>query len=238
MIVCIDSGNSRIKWGVHDGARWLAQGSVAHTDVADLSTLPVDWPIPERVMLANVAGVTAGQRIRQQLAAWQARLVEASSRPQQCGITNLYDSPERLGVDRWCALIGAWRVRPGPAVVVMAGTATTIDTLDEKGRFRGGLILPGMAMMLGSLASGTAALPYADGQYLAYPRATADAIVTGVIEAQIGAIERAYSRLGQAGACCMMSGGDAERLASHLALPHRVAQNLPLEGLLQMALEP
>jgi type III pantothenate kinase len=236
MIVCLDSGNSRIKWGVHDGAQWLAQGAVAQADVAELSALPAQWPSPERVMLANVAGEVVGQRIRRQLAAWQPRLVEAGAREQQCGVTNLYDKPERLGVDRWCALIGAWRMQPAPAVVVMAGTATTIDTLDEKGHFRGGLILPGMGMMLDSLASGTAALPYADGQYLAYPRATADAIVTGVIDAQIGAIERVYARLGQAGACCVMSGGYAERLATHLALPHRVAQNLPLEGLLQMAL--
>lgn len=236
MIVCIDSGNSRIKWGVHDGAQWLAQGGVAQADVAGLAALPSQWPSPERVMLANVAGVAAGQRIRQQLAAWQGRLVEASSREQQCGITNLYDIPERLGVDRWCALIGAWRMQPGPAVVVMAGTATTIDTLDQMGHFKGGLILPGMGMMLDALATGTAALPYADGQYLAYPRATADAIVSGVIDAQIGAIERVYARLGEAGGCCVMSGGYAERLARHLALPHRVAQNLPLEGLLQMAL--
>lgn len=238
MIVCIDSGNSRIKWGVHDGARWLAQGAVAHADVAGLSGLPVEWPRPERVMLANVAGMVAGQRIRQQLASWQPLIVEAGARYRQCGITNLYDIPERLGVDRWCALVGAWRIRHLPTVVIMAGTATTIDTLDGNGYFTGGQILPGMGMMLDSLATGTAALPYAEGQYLACPRATADAIVTGVIDAQIGAIERAYSRLDRPEASCLISGGYAERLATHLALPHCVAQNLPLEGLLHMALNP
>ena len=39
MIVCLDSGNSRIKWGVHDGERWLAQGAVAHVEVGQLAGL-------------------------------------------------------------------------------------------------------------------------------------------------------------------------------------------------------
>ncbi len=238
MIACLDSGNSRIKWGVHDGTRWLVQGAVAQADVAGLACLPADWPAVERVMFANVAGPAAGQRIRQQLGAWQALLVEAAARRQQCGVSNLYDCPERLGVDRWCALIGARHLQAGPAVVIMAGTATTIDALDGEGRFLGGLILPGVGLMLDSLAAGTAALPYADGHYADFPRCTADAIVSGVIDAQLGAIERAYRRLGEADACCVVSGGYAEKLAAHLALPHRVVPNLPLEGLLQMARQP
>lgn len=60
MIVCLDSGNSRIKWGVHDGAQWLAQGAVAHADVEQLARLLLDWPNPDKVVLANVAGTVAG----------------------------------------------------------------------------------------------------------------------------------------------------------------------------------
>lgn len=236
MIVCLDSGNTRIKWGVHDGLKWLAQGAVAHADVGLLSRLVAEWPQPEKVVLANVAGAEAGGRIRQQLAAWLPVFHEARSEFRRAGVTNLYKYPERLGVDRWCALIGARSFLSSAAVVVMAGTATTIDTLDADGRYLGGAILPGIGLMLRSLAQGTAALPFAEGHYAAYPRCTDDAIVSGVIEAQAGAIERVYARIAAPERCCVLSGGYADRIASHLVIPYRLAQNLPLEGLKQLAL--
>lgn len=235
MIVCLDSGNTRIKWGVHDGMTWLAQGAVTQADVGQLSRLVVEWPQPTRVVLANVAGPEAAGRIREQLAAWLPVFQEVRSAASSCGVTNLYEFPERLGVDRWCALLGARGLVASAAVVVMAGTATTIDTLDADGNFLGGVIMPGVGLMLRSLAHGTAALPFADGEYAAYPRCTDDAIVTGVIEAQTGAIERIFSRLADPTACCLLSGGYAEQLAAHLVIGHRLTHNLPLEGLRHLA---
>nr|Q479J6.1 RecName: Full=Type III pantothenate kinase; AltName: Full=PanK-III; AltName: Full=Pantothenic acid kinase [Dechloromonas aromatica RCB] len=237
MIVCLDSGNTRIKWGVHDGVKWLAQGAVAHAEVGALSRLVAEWPLPEKVMLANVAGVEAGSRIREQLAAWAPVFHEVRPELRRCGVTNLYKSPERLGVDRWCALLGARSLVDSATVVVMAGTATTIDTLDADGNFLGGVIMPGIGLMLRSLAHGTAALPFADGEYATYPRCTDDAIVTGVIDAQAGAIERIFSRLDDPAASCLLSGGYAEQIAVHLVVRHRLADNLPLEGLRHLALK-
>ena len=121
-----------------------------------------------------------------------------------------------------------------PCVVVMAGTATTIDTLDGEGHFLGGLILPGFDLMRHSLARDTAALPLAAGSYSLHPRCTDDAIVSGCIEAQVGAIERAHARLG-GGANCLLSGGGAADLGAHLDVPHQQVGNLVLEGLLRLA---
>ena len=237
MIVCLDSGNTRIKWGVHDGVRWLAQGAVAQAEIEQLGRLPGDWPRPDKVVLANVAGAEAGRRIREHLAAWLPVFSEVHSRHQCCGLTNFYKKPESLGVDRWCALIGARGLVQGAALVVMAGTATTIDTLDADGHFLGGVILPGFGLMAGSLARGTAALPFADGEYAIHPRCTDDAIVSGVIEAQAGAIERIFARLSDLNPLCLLAGGYAESLAHHLVIPYRIAHNLPLEGLKRVALE-
>lgn len=237
MIVCIDSGNTRIKWGVHDGSHWLAQGALAQADVRHLGGVLAGWPQAERVMLANVAGPEAGRQIRQQLVAGEANLCEVRSSQQRCGVKNLYKKPESLGVDRWCAMIGAHGLVSGPMVVVMAGTATTIDTLDADGRFLGGVILPGFDLMVGSLARGTAALHLADGEYSLHPRCTDDAVLSGVVEAQAGAIERIFARLPAPEAHCVLSGGHAEQLAHRLAIPCRIAHNLPLEGLKQIAFE-
>lgn len=236
MIVCIDSGNSRIKWGVHDGARWLAQGAVTHADVAELSALPASWPRPDCVMLANVAGERAAEAIRNALGPWQHLLRIARPQAASCGINNRYKNPAQLGVDRWCALIGARSLVSSAALVVMAGTATTIDTLTADGCFPGGLILPGSDLMRQSLRRGTAGLPIADGRHVDWPDCTDDAIASGIVEAQAGAIERAWRRLEAPEKVCLIGGGNAEQLAHCLALPCRVTHNLPLEGLKQLAL--
>jgi type III pantothenate kinase len=236
MIVCIDSGNTRIKWGVHDGARWLAQGAVAHAEVADLAKLAADWPLPDRIVLANVAGADAGARIRDSLAGWSAPWLDLRPERSRCGVSNLYRNPEKLGIDRWCALIGARAMVGSAAIVVMAGTATTIDTLDAAGAFIGGMILPGVDLMRRSLSSETAALPLAAGHYADYPRCTDDAIVTGIVEAQAGAIERAWRRLGEGDKVCLLSGGNAGLLIEYLGIPCREIPNLPLEGMARIGL--
>ena len=236
MIVCLDSGNTRIKWGVHDGTAWPAQGAVAQADIAQLASLPGDWPRPAKVMLANVAGPDAACRIAEQLAPWQPCLQEVRSSEWAGGVKNLYRFPERLGVDRWCALVGARALHAGAALVVMAGTATTIDTLAADGCFAGGDILPGIGLMRRSLAQGTAALPLATGRYEPLPRCTEDAIVSGIIEAQAGAVERVFARLAGPDRLCLISGGHAAEIAERLSIPFQLVPNLPLEGLRQLAM--
>ena len=234
MILCLDCGNSRLKWGLHHGTDWLEQGALAHDQIATLATLLQRWPQPEQVLLANVAGAAAGESIRRSLGDWADRLQEVRSTASCAGVSNHYLNPERLGVDRWCALIGARGQTQAACLVVMAGTATTVDTLDADGNFLGGLILPGSDLMRRGLARDTAGLPLAAGHWSATPRCTEDAIASGVIEAQAGAIERAFARLASPAAVCLLSGGNADVLASHLALPCVRAQNLPLEGLLRI----
>lgn len=235
MIACLDSGNSRIKWGIHDGLCWLAQGAIAHGEIEQLAGLVRAWPTPDKVMLANVAGAAAGQKIRQHLAGWLPVFHEVKAEAARAGVSNHYKNPAQLGVDRWCALLGARAQTSAACLVVMAGTATTIDTLDAQGHFLGGFILPGLDLMHRALARDTAGLPFANGHYAVLPRCTDDAIVSGAIEAQVGAIERAFGRLAAADARCLLSGGNAALLAGHLRITGEVLENLPLEGLRQLA---
>ncbi|MGB9493752.1 MAG: type III pantothenate kinase [Azonexus sp.] len=235
MIVCIDSGNSRIKWGVSDSTgTWLENGAVDQAESGKMADLAHRLPLPAQVMLANVAGAATLTNIVEALAPWRAVLHEVRSTAAAGGVVNQYENPAQLGVDRWCALIGARALSAAPCVVVMAGTATTIDTLDGEGRFLGGLILPGLDLMHRSLARDTAALPLAAGTYSMHPRCTDDAIVSGCIEALVGAIERAVARLGS-GAECLLSGGAANVLGRYLDVPHRTVGNLVLEGLRRLA---
>lgn len=235
MIVCIDSGNTRIKWGVRDANAWLAQGALTHAEVAGLGSLLSAWA-PTSVWLSNVAGPHALAGIQQALMPWQALIREVKALASGQGVHNGYENPSQLGVDRWCALIGARSISNAACLVVMAGTATTIDTLDAGGRFRGGLILPGLDLMRRALARDTAALPLASGDHEAYPRNTDDAIISGCLEAQLGAIERAFMRIaGAPDSLCLLSGGAAQMLAPQLNIPHRLIDNLVLEGLARQA---
>ncbi len=235
MILCIDSGNSRIKWGVHDAGRWLEVGFVAHADVDRLTSLARRLPQETRVILANVAGDAALASIRQALTPCRPALHEVKSASDAGGVVNLYQVPGRLGVDRWSALIGARGLTSAPCLVLMAGTATTIDTLDGDGRFLGGLILPGLDLMRLSLARDTAQLPFSDGRFERTPRRTADAIQTGCLHAQLGAIERMFRLVAaEPGSLCLLNGGAAAALAPLLECPLREVDNLVLEGLARM----
>lgn len=240
MILCLDAGNSRLKWGLWDGAAWHAHGATAHDDAPTLS-LPAS---PRRILACNVAGSDAAAHIEALAVSLCAPLVWFRSTAAAAGVRNGYDRPTQLGADRWAALIGAHGLHAGPALVVMAGTATTIDVLDAAGSFLGGLILPGLDLMRRALAQNTANLPEASGHYRDMPRTTDDAIVSGCLAATLGAIERMAARVprraaaptkgipvGQADFCCLLSGGAAPLLAPHLALPCRLIDNLVLEGL-------
>ncbi|RIX48933.1 MAG: type III pantothenate kinase [Rhodocyclales bacterium GT-UBC] len=235
MILCIDSGNSRIKWGLHDGNAWVAQGAVAQGGAADLVCQWRDWPVPHQAVLANVAGSPVEREIASVLAELSVPLQIVQSSSNAGGVVNHYLEPSRLGVDRWCALIGAWALFGKACVVVMAGTATTIDTLDAQGHFLGGRILPGLDLMRRALARDTAALPFAAGTYVDFPRRTEDAIASGCLDAQAGAIERIWHRCRAEKPLCVLSGGNAELVGNQLVIPYRVAHNLPLEGLKRLA---
>ncbi len=208
---------------------------MAWEELSSLQTEARNWPQLERILMANVAGVAGEARLQQALPEldW-SRLERIRSLPGAAGVSNGYRVPEQLGVDRWCALIGAWALEQRACLVVTAGTATTVDSLDASGRFLGGLILPGVDLMKGALAKGTAGLPWAQGQHVPFPNATDDAITTGCLEAQAGAIERAFARLPGA-ECCLLSGGAAPLLEPLLRLPVRPVHDLVLEGLRRLA---
>lgn len=236
MKLLIDAGNTRVKWALVRGGQWLAEGALEHATANTLPALLDAHPPPHSALGVNVAGEELGRILHDAVAARGAHLQWLRSSARLCGVTNLYEDPAQLGPDRWAALIGARALHRGPCLVVSAGTATTVDLLDADGHFQGGLILPGERLMRQSLARDTARLPLADGEPRDPPRNTIDAIVTGCLYAQLGAIERMFARIGSTGdALCLLAGGNAERIAPMLSMPLRRVDNLVLRGLAVIA---
>lgn len=233
-----DAGNTRIKWAVHDGRAYVACGAVETARAAELEAdLPGGLRV-QRAAASNVAGAEVRAHLERACASRGARLAVITSQAEQLGVRSGYREPSQLGSDRWAALIAAHRVGPGHKLVVNAGTALTIDALAADGRFFGGMIVPGPALMRRSLDRGTAGLRLTEGSFADFPASTPDAITTGAIQACAGAIER--MRDAMAGADCapsqiVLSGGAAPELATHLPIAATIRENLVLDGLLLIA---
>ncbi len=236
MIIAIDAGNSRIKWGIHDGVSWQERDHLPTEAAAGFARIAASWPVDSRIVACNVAGPDVEMNIQQALSGLRFQPRWVRSEAYALGVRNGYERPEGLGADRWAALVGARAKVQGACLVVCAGTATTADWLDSAGNFRGGIILPGVHLMLSALAGSTAQLPLASGKYRAAPRNTMDAIVSGCLHAQAGAIERMFAGVaGEEGAVCLLTGGAAERIAPCLGISCQMEETLVLDGLLRYA---
>ncbi len=252
--LAIDIGNTRLKWALYadpaaPDAEPLSQGAVFLETIDDLAEK--DWsalPVPTRMLGCYVVGEAVRRRAEEQMELWELGPRWVVPGTAQAGIVNGYDHPHRLGADRWVALVGA-RARvcaaaraaghaPSPALVVMVGTAVTIDALDADGRFLGGLILPGFGLMLKALEMGTAGLKVPTGETTDFPTNTSDALMSGGVFAIAGAIDRQMRRLkarsGGAQPSLYITGGAAVKLAPTIEHPFEVVDTLIFEGLLHL----
>lgn len=234
MILAIDAGNTRIKWGVYDGA-WLAQGAVAHDALPGLDRY---YPLLRQAVVSNVAGPQAGAAIQAWLAKHDIPIHWVSAQAQACGVANGYKQPGQLGSDRWAALVAAWQLKQSACVVALAGTALTVDALSSRGEFVGGLIVPGAAMMKQALLSNTAGVAAIDGRLEDFPQTTGDAVYSGALRAMAGAVQRMQAMLevreGRKPQL-VLAGGDAPALQAALSGAGEIVDNLVLEGLILLA---
>ena len=236
----IDAGNTRIKW-----ARVEADRLIPGVPFAIRPDLPPEikaaWDGLEKplgVALSNVAGEQVEADIMSFIRCrWSLEPFVAQSQSSGFGVTSGYRDPEKLGVDRWLALVAARKRSHQPTVIVDAGSACTIDLLDAAGRHLGGHILPGTTAMGHALANGTHQIQYVkmtNSICLDPGRDTLAGISSGALLALVGAIERVVSDHEVSGfhnPSLLMTGGDAKNLADLLRYPAQTASHLVLEGL-------
>jgi type III pantothenate kinase len=239
-MLLVDAGNTRIKWaltspGEMPGA-WQACGSVAHSEHHALEAAWASLSL-SKVLVSNVAGEALGALLRAKLQQRGVRDSEVRwfrAQPECAGVKNDYAQPEQLGSVRFASLIGARHRFPGERLlVVTCGTATTIDALEADGHFIGGMIVPGLGTMAKSLAINTALLPAVEAakRERVFADNTQEAIISGCLAAQVGAIAQAMAQRHDPAARCVISGGAAPYIVPHLPFPADAVDNLVLLGL-------
>ncbi len=241
-ILVFDLGNSRWKWApAGNGLRAPGRAQDYGDDFAhSLDAALAAVPRPDRAAAVAVASGARRAALHAWLAQrWELTLELFAPEAQGHGVTNGYREPARLGADRWAALVAARARSRGPACVVDAGTAVTIDALDADGVFRGGVILPGLMLQRAALLQGTSDITESEGRERdVLARSTADAVAAGTLFGLAGAIDRVLDEqallLGTP-PTVFVSGGDAPRLVPLLRHATVAAPDLVLEGVARMA---
>jgi len=246
--LALDIGNTRLKWAQYAAPRpdapLLAQGAEFLENIDKLSEGA--WrglKAPNQILGCVVAADAVKRRLQEQMELWDVSPQWIVASEAEAGLRNGYDHPTRLGSDRWVAMIGAYhrmlsQGAPRPMVVVMVGTAVTVEAVDASGKFLGGLILPGHGIMLRALESGTAGLHVPTGEVREFPTNTSDALTSGGTYAIAGAVERMVQHVrAHCGAepLCIMTGGAGWKMAPSMTRPFELMDNLIFDGLLQLA---
>jgi type III pantothenate kinase len=236
-LLLLDVGNSRLKWAAADAAGVGEGGAIEHGGNPAAAVSSIGITKADAVWIANVTGATLGDKLAAVLKLRYGTTPKfAAVQAEHAGLRVAYAEPQRLGIDRWLALLAAWSETRGPACVVSAGTALTFDAVDATGQHLGGVIAPGLLTMQQAVLGATRFPSTGPAQlYTEGLGADTDACVRqGALHACAGMVERLANRHA-ANATRLITGGDAARLLPHLDGAWSPRPNLVMQGLLALA---
>jgi type III pantothenate kinase len=238
-VLAVAVGNSRLRAALFGPEGVLVQAVAGLDESPDqaMAGLGCDGETP-RVLIASVNDAAA-----RAVEGWSRRVLGVeprwAGRDFEVPIERALDDDRTVGQDRLLCALAAFNRLKQACVVVDAGTAITVDFVDGAGVFQGGLIAPGVRMMLRSLHEGTAALPD-----LAYERPdpargpfgkdTRHAMLLGVTTAARGLVRLAVDTFAEAYGgypAVVATGGDSAALFDGDPLVDRLVPELQLLGL-------
>ena len=238
MMLLVDSGNTRIKWRLVQGAQVRAEGAAMLDEKAPFAGLVQFGHDITRVAVSSVASEQNCRELEQGLSrVTRAPVTFYWSESSRQGLVNSYQDVRKMGADRWHGMVGAWSRYQGGLAVVDAGSAVTVDYVAESGAHIGGYILPGLRMMRRSLKLDAARIGFEhDDQVNTLPgRSTGECANHGLAWLTLGVIERINADAGVHNLRrVLLTGGDAQRFVD-LGLQAEVRPGLVFEGLQAVA---
>lgn len=240
MILDLDVGNTRIKWRLDEDADTDCQGRVA----ASVEQLMSEAVADRAVTRVRVSCVRKGELLTElatRLHRERGLSLEVAQVTRKChGVQVAYADLARLGIDRWLAMLAAYRDAHAPVIVVDCGTALTVDLLAGDGMHIGGYIVPGLTLGARALTDNTAIRLDAAPQWqLAPGNSTEEAVYHGLLAMVTGLLEKVaiHNRaqlFGTDTPGLYLTGGDAALVERFTALPGLTVHHVPdlvLDGL-------
>jgi len=209
MYLLIDIGNTRIKWQHRDEKNIILSGSILVENFMDIDFSTIKSI--DKIIIANVNRSIVLDKMKEILNVFKCPIIEASTDSNKY-LINDYEDIKMLGVDRWMSALGAWKLYQRSLLIINAGTAITIDLIDldqkDKAHFKGGMILPGIAISLGVLNNSTNLIDTEIGQSQYPSLNTKDAVTTGIMTSIQGAVNLVCRKL-PSSLPILLTGGDA-----------------------------
>jgi len=200
-LLAIDVGNTHTVFGLWDGSSWLATWrrttNIQTTEDELASWLSglfllkgIPWSIDGAICASVVPGINDSlSKLTQKHLDTKLQFLTTGA---DVGLTVTYDPPHAVGSDRIANAIAALARFEPPIIVVDLGTATTFDTIDTKGDYVGGAILPGVQLSANALFQRAAKLPSVEFRppATAIGRNTVSALQSGIMLGYAGSIDR------------------------------------------------
>lgn len=242
MIVLVDIGNTRTKCLIETTGK--NQRIVIENSQITLLWLSEYWSDASKVIIGSVKAGPLTELISTWATANNKTVDFIESEKQRFGITNSYEQPKSLGVDRWLTLIGASELYPKSGVAIIdAGTATTFDVLDENGVHQGGLILAGVDLMLAQLTTNTSKVKFeiSSTTNIGLGKSTSECVNNAAWAATITMINSAIKEAEDLYNTqhCILLGGNAERILPFIVSNNskaRIIEDLLFKGLKRYSL--
>lgn len=169
MLLVIDVGNTNTSLGVFDGAtlvhHWRLTTARSRTvdeygvHARNLFALAeLDFQIITAVAIASVVP-PLNYTLKRMSEVYFHRTPLFIDHTLDTGMPILYQPPSDVGADRIVDAVAAREKYGAPCIVVDFGTATTFNVIDAEGRYRGGIITPGIMISSDALFERAAKLP-------------------------------------------------------------------------------
>jgi type III pantothenate kinase len=242
-LIAIAVGNTRTRFGIFHGDDLTSPQSLPSEGAAAIAEAVASLGADHHGCLVVVSSVNqpASEKIVASLRDAGVDNVLRIGEDLPVPMNHTLDDASTLGQDRILCAFGAWRKARQACVVVDAGTAITVDFIDGEGTFQGGMIAPGVAMMLKAMHDGTAALPLLaftppDEARGPFGKETTHAMLLGVKTAAVGLVHKAidtYALAYEAYPQVIATGGDAPTLFADDDLIEHLVPDLQLVGILE-----
>lgn len=234
-VLIIDAGNTSVKWAAFENdvliciARDIQDAASTDTDEDCARLLAFK---PDNIYFASVRNA---EQEKELVLFIQVQFVGVSvhklkSQERSCGVTNSYDDVSRLGVDRWLTVLAAFD-QAQDTVVIDAGTALKVEFIPANGRYQGGYIVPGQAMMESMLVANTGKIRFNDADLMNYNgliNNTGLAVHLGCWEMTLALVERVYKQ--NEHKRFVFTGGNGNKIMQALSINAKYEPNLVVQG--------